>query len=247
MSSDVGSIRKAHCANCGGDRNCDVTGHYVARGDSEYYQWRTDWYLLVCRGCEHVFVQTVSTNSEEYTQDYEGNAEYFETIETWPPISKRNRPEWLYPLGGLSLPTEEGHRLEEAIKEVYGALDAGLNTLAAIGVRTSFDIAAELIGVSSEKTFEEKLTTLVENGHIRDAERGHLALLIDAGSASAHRGWKSTFQDLGALMDILEGAIHEWFVAPVKRQIAAERVLEIKGKVPPRTPRKGKATSSIRA
>lgn len=199
-----------------------------------------DWFLLVCRGCEHVFAQKVSTNSEDLDQRYDetGDVEtiYNETIDTWPAISKRNRPDWMSPFG-LLIAHKESRRLEDAMGELYGALDAGLNTLASIGVRTSFDIAAELLGVSAHQTFEQKLDRLLDKGHIREAERDHLALLVEAGSASAHRGWNPTFDDLDTLMDILENFIHESFVVPLRRRESAERIAEMKGKVPGRVPK----------
>ena len=79
MSNDikVGLVLKTYCSNCQGDRNCEIKGHHVEMGEDGggFYQWRTDWYLLSCRGCDHVFAQTVSTNSEDYYQDYDHKGE----------------------------------------------------------------------------------------------------------------------------------------------------------------------------
>jgi hypothetical protein len=61
------AIRKAECPRCGGPRNCEIRGRYEDRyddDDSEFWG-RTTWYILECRGCEHVFVQTASIHSED--------------------------------------------------------------------------------------------------------------------------------------------------------------------------------------
>ena len=68
-NTDV-QVRKAFCSNCGGERNCEVRGRHLQRGGDDDFQWHKDWYILECRGCEHVFALTVSSNSEEYRNDY---------------------------------------------------------------------------------------------------------------------------------------------------------------------------------
>jgi len=59
------TVRKAECSECGGPRNCEIRGRYDDRYDDDDsgFSGNVTWYILECRGCEHVFVQTVSTNS----------------------------------------------------------------------------------------------------------------------------------------------------------------------------------------
>jgi hypothetical protein len=106
--------------------------------------------------------------------------------------------------------------------------------LAAIGLRTSFDIAAELLSVDPDITFQAKLDYLLERKLIKGHDREHLDVLVNAGSASAHRGWKPTVEDLDALMDTLEAFIFDTFVAPARKKAAAERVARVKERVPRR-------------
>ncbi|WP_395449049.1 DUF4145 domain-containing protein [Aminobacter sp. UC22_36] len=239
----IGSKFKAHCSNCRGDRNCDVLGYHSVRGEDGggYYQWHTEWYLLVCRGCEHVFAQTVSTNSEDYHQYYneagEAETEHKETINSWPAKSKRERPEWLSS-GGITIDTKGIDDLDAALLELYGALDHDLDRLAAIGIRTCFDIAAEVLGIDANRPFQKKLGEMVDKKLIKDSEREHLDVLVDAGSASAHRGWKPSTEDLNVLMDTLEGFIYDSFVVPSRKKAAAEKIAKVKRKVPPRSPKK---------
>lgn len=235
--SRIGTKLKAYCSNCGGQRNCEIKGHHAERGEDAdgAYEWHTDWYLLVCCGCEHVFAQSVSTNSEEYYQEYDRNGDVItihdEVIKSWPARAKRPRPDW-FQHGTVETSLENTHALDASLSELYGALDHDLNVLAAIGVRTSFDIAAEILGVDPDKIFRKKLDEMVAKNLIRDIEREHLDILVDAGSASAHRGWKPSLDDLNTLMETLESFIYSAFVLPAKREAAAAEIAKVKAKVP---------------
>lgn len=238
VANKVGTSMKAHCSKCGGKRNCDVRGHLIEEGDEEgYYYWTTNWYLLVCRGCEHIFAQTVSTNSEDYFE-YNGPSgeqeiEFREHVRQWPAALKRELPDWF---DHSKVETDrDTAKLDSLLSEVYLALDNDLCTLAAIGIRTCFDLASELLAVDPNIPFAAKLEDLVVKGAIREAEREHLGILVEAGSASAHRGWKPTFADLSTLMDVLEGFIFDSFVLPARRRAEASKLALIRPRVPART------------
>lgn len=197
--------------------------------------WTQHRYILRCRGCDNVFFQTSSSNSEEYDyyRDEHGDEQvvHHETVQYWPALLGRKRPDWLI---RLELFTDERAALNDALEELYGALNSDLKALSAIGVRTSFDIAAELLGVESSKAFSEKLDALVAAGHIGIVDRDRLETLVDAGSASAHRGWKPTKDDLNVMLDVLEHFIHSAIIAPQEREELDKRAAAIKAKVPQR-------------
>jgi Domain of unknown function (DUF4145) len=227
--------RKAGCSKCGGERNCDVFGHFENRDSDDYMSWCTDWYLMKCRGCDQVFVQLVSTNSEDY-DDYEDElghhqTHHHETISYYPAQSKRQRPDWL---ALIKVEGRDAQILTDTLSELYSALDSDLHVLAAIGMRTSFDAASELLGVDAELPFQGKLQALVESGHIGRAEMSRLEALVEAGSASAHRGWKANPEDLGTMMDVLEHFLNEAFVSAEKRRILDRKAQSIREKVPRR-------------
>ncbi|MER8582713.1 DUF4145 domain-containing protein, partial [Mesorhizobium sp. M1423] len=141
---------------------------------------------------------------------------------------------------GIATDIEGVVPLDQSLSELYGALDKDLKMLAAIGVRTSFDIAAEILGIDAGLPFQKKLDDMVTKKLIKDSEREHLDVLIDAGSASAHRGWKPSVDDLDVLMDTLEGFIYDSFVVPTRKKAAAAKIAKMKAKVPPR-PKNAKA------
>ncbi|RYY23773.1 MAG: hypothetical protein EOP62_19120 [Sphingomonadales bacterium] len=233
--SEIPTVKKAECGKCAGSRNCDINGHHQKNGGDRDMQWTTDWYLLRCRGCEHVFVQTVSTNSQDVHQYYDEYDEeqyaYDEEINYWPALSKRAKPSWL---GHISGKWGERAALKDALNETYGALEGDLHTLAAIGIRTSFDVAAELLGIDPGLTFSKKLDELVTGGHIGTLDRSRLETLVEAGSASAHRGWRPSADDVSVMMEALQHFIHAAFVAPEEKRALDAKVAVMKGKVPAR-------------
>lgn len=248
MTDKVGATIRAFCAKCAGERNCEIKGYHLESGESgQYYYWSTAWHLLACKGCDYVFAQTVSSNSEEYYQDYGPNGEaettYIETVETWPARSKRALPEW-YEHHIVATDLENTVALNGSLKELYRALNADLLVLSAIGIRTAFDIAAELLGVHPSLQFEEKLGQLVSGNHIPEAEKGNFDALLNAGHGAAHRGWEPTSAEVDALMTALEGFIFNAIVFPARKREEARKLAEIGARVPKRLPRPKKTKAS---
>jgi hypothetical protein len=240
-------VRKAECSQCGGIRNCDIRGEHLVRYGDEQFSANTHWYILECRGCENVFVQTASINSEDYDDFYEDDGSpgttYNETMRYWPALSKRRKPEWMSEYG---IDAENVGALDAAMIELYGALDNDLRMLSAIGIRTAFDIASELLGIDGQMAFDKKLDALVSSGRIGVVDKDRLEMVVDAGSASAHRGWRPTPNDLGIMMDVLEHFVHQSFVAPARRAKLDAEAAKVKKTVPPRAPRSKKPPSIAR-
>lgn len=235
-------IKKAECFECGGERNCRIRGRYTQHGgDGVDFQWTTDWYILQCRGCDTVFAQTVSTNSEDYDHydAYDGNFEtvYKETIEYWPAQANRSYPEWMTEAG---IDAEDVEKLDEALIELYKALNNDLNILAGIGIRTSFDVASNLLGVEEDLPFQKKIEALLKDGKIGPQDRERIGLIVEAGNASAHRGWKPSTENLNTLMSILEYFVHDNFVAPARKARMEAKVARV-GKEVPRRRKKDKS------
>lgn len=241
MSEDVVQEEisiKAKCSNCGGERNCHVIGHIQQKGDDEDFHWWIDWRLLQCKGCEYVFFQKATSDSESYVPAgvFQGEV-YYEhdyAYHYWPAIAKRKRPEWMHYNGKNSLIDTD---LDEVLDELYSALDNDLRMLSVIAVRTAFDVASTILGGEAHQ-FKDKLDALVEKGHIRIIDRDNISSIVDAGNASAHRGWRATAEELDILMDILEGFIYSAFVEPTKRKQLEERAAKMRAGVPRMTKKK---------
>lgn len=124
----------------------------------------------------------------------------------WPPPAARKRPAW------LDRVQERDTKLTELLHEVYSAFDGDLRVLAAVGVRTAFDRATELLGVDPAISFGEKLRRLVDDGRISRDERKILAILVDAGGAAAHRSWRPRRDQLDTMLDAIESFLHRAFI-----------------------------------
>ncbi len=165
--------------------------------------------VLRCRGCETVYVQRAESCSEDdhHYQDEDGEwqVSYPETKTYWPAPSARKEPDWVHALSS-------DRTIASLHKELYGALNAGLPVLAAIGIRTVFDRAAELLGIEPSQRFATKLDSLLGKGLIGTNERDTLEVLTDAGGAAAHRGWRPGPNELELLMSILETFLYRTLV-----------------------------------
>lgn len=220
--------RKGHCPNCGPDRWADVVGCAEHRDHDEHHiVWlQTEIRILKCRGCESLYVVKETYFSEDW--DAQPNPETGEqefyippTVTYWPGPSVRAVPDWALKLEVIDA------TLGSLFNDIYVALDNGLNVLAAIGIRTVFDRASELLKVDPELSFVEKLKALADAGNIGAMEQESLGALTDAGSAAAHRGWKPTAEEIDAMASILEAFIYSSFIVPA-------HTAALKSKVPQR-------------
>jgi hypothetical protein len=76
---------------------------------------------------------------------------------------------------------------------------------------TVFDCSSEELGIDPGLTFDKKLAELQAKGKISVDERDTLRVLVDAGSAAAHRGWRPEIEELNTMMDVVETFLHRTF------------------------------------
>src|SRR5690242_4293164 len=119
------SIVKAHCNECGGERNHDLL-HSVQTSweDEEAEVWSKDTYeTLRCCGCELIKLR----HRHMFSEDYE------ETITYFPPAISRPPPEWFTSLSDEL--DDEDQFVQKLLQEVYVAVQNDLPRLATMGVR----------------------------------------------------------------------------------------------------------------
>src|SRR5262245_32954731 len=113
---------RAHCNECGGERNHAILHSEEKRWDDEELgiAGRDLYEMLRCLGCDSIKMRHTSWFSEE-----EGStARYF------PPSIFRPKPKWLTLLLG------EEHFVHDLLLEIYSALQNDEPHLAAMGVRS---------------------------------------------------------------------------------------------------------------
>ena len=182
--------------------------------------------ILECCGCERIYFRRDYWFSEWDTigdDPITGEPRLEGGIETvyWPAPVRRQRPNWLEKI-------EESERgLGKLLDEMYAALDNDLRVLAAIAARTVFDRASQLLGVDPAIGFKKKLDSLGADGRISCHEKEILQVLMDAGSAAAHRGWRPRVDELGTMVEVLESFLHRSFVL-------GDGIAKLKASVPAR-------------
>jgi hypothetical protein len=229
------AIVTADCPNCGNGKKADLIGQssHTTTDDSDGTWLEVAMRLLRCRGCETLFAYRGTTFSEhtDYVENpYTGQMElrYLTDEAYWPKNPKRNRPPWI----------DEIHKtdvdLDILLDEVYTARNEDMLTLCAIGIRTVFDKASELLGIDTELGFKKKLDALVQKQKISKDEMESLTILVDAGNAAAHRGWRPNQRLIDTMMLVLESFLHRCF-------IVADSATKLKTAVPVR---KGKTIAT---
>lgn len=230
MTEQQAPIEKAPCPKCGGSRNCFVRGRHSDTTDYTEYPGQvyecTTGFVMQCCGCSTIFYKEQFYFSEETEEARDPVTGEWMVVQVthdryWPTVEARARPGWFSGLHGIDA------QLKALMDELYAALDNGLMILAGIGVRTCIDRVTELVGVPAKLRFAQKLDALLKDGRIGETEKDILAALIDAGSASAHRGWSPSSEDLRTMMDVLEQFVHRTFFLRTESE-------ELKGRVPPK-------------
>lgn len=228
MPDSVHEIIKADCPNCGSGRNAYVRGKHVVRWSEEYSPASsTDTVLILeCCGCNSVFFRRDHWFSEWETigeNPYTGELQREGGTETtyWPAPVNRKPPEWIDKIA------KADRTLGNLLSEMYSALNNDLRVLAAIGARTAFDRASELLKVDAGLPFGKKLDELVSIGKVSKSERDILEALVDAGSAAAHRAWVPKPTELKTMMEIVEAFLHRAF-------ILEEGLQKLRAAVPPK-------------
>lgn len=219
---------KGHCPKCGKGRKAFVRGEHVVEhpDDGDGVTATDTGMILECCGCETVYFRRDYWLSEWDEIDHHpvSGEEFIRPgIQTtyWPSEIARLRPDWIDTIRNAD------EDLANLMEEMYSALDSNLRVLAAIGIRTVFDRASELLGVDAEKSFKAKLDSLGADGKISIDEHGVLETLVDAASASAHRGWRPGFEDIRTMMEVIEPFLHRSF-------IVGHGIEKLKASVPPR-------------
>ena len=97
------------------------------------------------------------------------------------------------------------------LQEIYISVNEKLFTLSLTGIRTLLDIyIVDKIG--DVGTFKQKLDKLVAEGIITSSKAKVLEAAIDAGNASAHRGYRPDQETLFQILDIMENLLHSEIV-----------------------------------
>lgn len=221
-SAEKNKMIKTHCYNCNYGTNQDILFDDIEIGPREIVLRNDEgdkidsvwevvgnlWCLSKCRGCEKINFKHILRTIPPFEKTDE--------ISYFPKKPIRSVPKWV-----INLPIE----YMDILREVYIAINEHLFTLALTGIRTLLDIyIVDKIG--DKGTFKQKLTKLVSDNIITSSKAQVLEAAIDAGNASAHRGYKPEEKTLFQVLSIVENLLES--------EIVDRSLNEIKQKTPQR-------------
>jgi hypothetical protein len=213
---------KTHCYHCNNETNQEKLldefelnpQEIVQRndeGDESQSMWMLVgglWLVSKCFGCEKINFKHITRQLPDKSRD---------VVFHFPQNPIREVPYWVRKLPIQYL---------EIVNEIYVCVNEGLHILAVTGIRTLLDIFI-VAKVGDVGSFKQKLNRLVTQGIITSGKADVLGTLIEAGNASAHRGYKTDRDTLFQILDIVENLLQS--------EIVDRSLDNIKGKVPPRS------------
>jgi hypothetical protein len=120
--------------------------------------------------------------------------------------------------------------LTALLKEVYSAANDDQAKLLSMGIRASLDhLMSKMIG-GDVGGFEQKLSEMVKQDHLTKSQKESLEVVIDAGSASSHRGYRPSKELIVTMLMTMEGLIQNHY-------ITGPMLATAKAHIPPRPPR----------
>ncbi len=204
-------ICRCHCNTCGDDREHDeISISSFPELNSERIVVTHEITAVSCRGCKTAAIrEKIVKDGSEITQLI------YKPQRLW-----LQQPNWVEKL------EEVDNTIYGLLVEVYSAANDDQFRLLSMGVRAALDhVMTYLIGDAG--SFERKLDKMVEKKHISENQKDMLLVVIDAGSATAHRGYKPP-------RDLLEQMIAVMQIIIQQHYITGPMLQSLKLKIPPR-------------
>ena len=230
-----GDIIKSYCVDCKRETSHKIieqyqkTLHEKKYDVSIYYTYQ----IIDCLGCNNISFQEISSCSENTTYDDDMQSYVMEEHKiNYPLVPSHHRPAW-----SNSYWTNDT-RLRELLNEVYDAIDNQLNTLAAIGIRTTIEASCVKLSIPPKNNFCKKTKELFREGHVGKQEALNIyKYLMNAGNAATHENWKPSNIELNILITYLEGFLYRVFIAPkeLEKLSIPEKPKKVKSNPPSKT------------
>lgn len=206
------------CAKCSGKTaHVPVVQVHIrgSEGDSNYsIDWSDYYQIMKCLGCRTISYRTVSSNSEEYFYNEEGQCIYPESEKLYPP-----RIEGVKGLGDetLYLPA----KIKQIYEETQIALSVQAPVLAAIGLRALLETVCKNNEAEGGDLFK-KIDSLVDKQILTPAGARILHKIRTLGNEAAHEVKPHTEGQLALAMDIVEHLLKDVYILPKQAEMEFE-------------------------
>jgi hypothetical protein len=178
---------------------------------------------LRCGGCRQYTIKEAKLRFSGRPDPDDPEDEVVETI-YWPTRLWRRAPDWVKEIEDFD------PDLTGLLDEVYSATNDKQVRLLSMGVRSALDHVMTKILGGDIGPFEQKLNKMVEDKHLTERQKEDLRIVIDAGSASTHRGFKPPKQLLEEMITVMESIIRDHYITGPMLRTARQLI-------PPRPPR----------
>lgn len=187
--------------------------------------------ILECAGCHTLSFRNTYAVAYSAKRNRKRNLISGSMDKIYPPASERRR---LSLLPMMRLEHRDVFNIVRIYKEVCDAYGSENLFLAAYGARTLIDIVVST-EAGDRGTFPEKLKRLLTEGRISQYMATTSSAAFDAGSATAHRGYRPSREDTSLLIDAAEALLKHFYLDPQQLADQAEKAGEMSKRIPPRT------------
>jgi Domain of unknown function (DUF4145) len=213
---------QAPCARCR-----RYTSHNILTSVTTTVEYLDERYeLLQCGGCNavsmsHLYLLPVPDEPVTY----------------YPSPNFRSPPLWFENvLARFLADKEEQKQLSQIpydlLHEIYDAVGGGQLRLATMGIRSVIEHVM-IAKIGDQGSFAKHLDMFYKGGFISLIQHDTLDALLEAGHATAHRGFHPTEDEVNTLLDILEGVLEAIYIHSSQAQALAKRI-------PPRSQKRGR-------
>lgn len=208
---DKTKIEKAHCNNCQHETNHWIRATHHEKGQHEEWLiwWSNTFSVLQCCGCDEVRFQ----RAEQFSEDMDHQQTLSGEWEPYYPVKKSYYPpaKWRHPPRWASALLEKDEALSRIHDEVYTAIQSDSRFLAGAGSRALIERVLSYT-VGEEGTFGARLRLLAQKGFIAGTDVETIETALEAGHASAHRGWIPSREAIETVMNIVENLIERVYI-----------------------------------
>jgi hypothetical protein len=191
---------RAWCPNCQGEREVLVlmtdtkkqSVYFEPDEEATFYDKAT---ALKCAGCEFIFLQKESWNSEAY-DEFGFPCTLTECFPKW---GKKPIPDWITDLAESS---SDASLIFQKLREVLLSFESNWYWLACVGCRSVLE-AAMIEKVGDQGTFKNNLEAYHREGKISGSDKDQLAVIIEVGHGATHRSFHPTREQVKTAIDIV--------------------------------------------
>lgn len=218
ISKDPGPEIEVACVSCSGKtaHSALVTVHVRGSdGDGTYtFDWHNEHQIVQCLGCKSLSYRVVSSNSEEFDHDENGQCFSILTEKLYPP-----RIEGVKGLGEQTIYLPQ--KVRQIYQETQTALSVQAPVLAAIGLRALLETVCKEKEAVGGDLFK-KLDSLVEKRVLTPVSVRILHKIRTLGNAAAHEVKPHTDRQLALAMDIVEHLLKDVYILPKQAETEFE-------------------------